>query len=84
MQTFLVVLIKVRQVEAQYLMYKYILILYAGKDDEFSVAFPCSVIYDTLVASSAVLPWSSWENSLYLLIFFFSKVIVSNLEDITI
>lgn len=48
------------------------------------VAFPCSVIYDTLVASSAVLRWSSWENSLYLVIFFFPKVMLSSLEDITV
>lgn len=38
--------------------------------DVFCVAFPCLVIYDILVASSAVLRWSSWENSPYLLNFF--------------
>lgn len=52
--------------------------------DVFYVAFPCLVIYDILVASSAVLGWSSWENSLYLVILFFSKVMVSSLEVITI
>lgn len=67
---FLILLIKVRQAEAQYLVYKYILILYAGRVI-YSVALPCLVIYDALVASSAVLRWSSWENSWYLLIFFF-------------